>query len=258
MPSKSRSIRVEAIVLKHSDFGEADRMLTLFTREKGKLKAIAKGARKTRSRNAGHVEPFSQVTLQLARGRNLYIVTQAEAIHTHASLAEDLLRLGYASYIVELLERFSVEEDENGALYRLLRDTLDRLESHDQEQVAVRYYEIRLLDLLGFRPELHVCLNCEKEIKAEDQYFSSQKGGVLCPNCGPLDVSAQPISMRALKYLRHFQRSSYADALRAKLDKDLQFELETLMNHYLTYLLEKRLNSPQFLRRMRKEKMDKG
>lgn len=258
MPSKSRSIRVEAIVLKHSDFGEADRMLTLYTRELGKIKAIAKGARKTRSRKAGHVEPFSHVSLQLARGRNLYIVTQAEAIQTHAKLAEDLLRIGYASYIVELLERFSVEEDENGALYRLIRDTLERLEIEDQEQLAVRYYEIRLLDLLGFRPELHQCLNCENQIKAEDQYFSSQKGGVLCPNCGPMDASAQPISMRALKYLRHFQRSSYADALSAKLETDIQFELETLMNHYLTYLLEKKLNSPQFLRRMRKEKIEKG
>ena len=258
MPREARSIRVEAIVLKHSDFGEADRMLTLFTREKGKLKAIAKGARKTRSRKAGHVEPFSQVSLQLAKGRNLYIVSQAEAIHTHAGLAEDLVRLGYASYIVELLERFSVEEDENGALYSLLRDSLDRLEIRDQEQLAVRYYEIRLLDLLGFRPELHVCLNCEKEIKAEDQYFSSQMGGVLCPNCSPLDTSAQPISMGALKYLRHFQRSTYADALKANMEAEIQFELETLMNHYLTYLLEKKLNSPQFLRRMRKEKMDKG
>ena len=251
--NKQRSLRVEAIVLKHSDFGEADRLLTLYTREQGKLKAIAKGARKTRSRKAGHVEPFSQVRLQLARGKNFFIVSQAEAVDTHSALAEDLERLGYASYVVELLERFSVDEDENRALYRLLRDTLNRLEDKAQEQVAIRYYEVQLLDQLGFRPELHECLNCQKEIQPEDQFFSAQRGGVLCPDCGPADPSAQPISMQALKYLRHFQRSHYAAALKAQLKPSVQLELETLMNHYLTYLLEKNLNSPRFLRRVRNQ-----
>ncbi len=253
MPPKQRSVRVEAIVLKHSDFGEADRLLTLYTREEGKIKAIAKGARKTRSRKAGHVEPFSQVRLQLARGKNFFVVSQAEAINTHAILAEDLERLGYASYVVELLERFSVDEDQNRALYRLLRDTLSRLEDEAQVQIAIRYYEIHLLDELGFRPELQECLKCGQDIRPEDQFFSTQQGGVLCPNCGPTDPSAHPISMHALKYLRHFQRSTYAEALRAQMKTSVQLELETLMNHYLTYLLEKNLNSPRFLRNVRKD-----
>ena len=252
MPREIRSQRVEAIVLKHADFGEADRMLTLFTREQGKLRALAKGARKPRSRKAGHIEPFSQVKLQLAKGRNFHIVSQAEAVSNHSALSEDLVRLGYASYVVELLDKFSVDEDENRTLYRLLRDTLKRLEDDDLAQVAVRYYEIRMLDLLGFRPELHECLNCQREIQPEDQYFSAQRGGVLCPDCGPQDASAQPISMWALKYLRHFQRSTFAEARRAQIDEALRFELETLMDHYLTYLLERGLNSPRFLRRVRR------
>jgi DNA repair protein RecO (recombination protein O) len=252
--NKARSVRVEAIVLKHSDFGEADRVLTLYSREEGKLRAIAKGARKTHSRKAGHVEPFSQVRLQLARGKNFFIVSQAEAINTHTVLAEDLERLGYASYVVELLERFSVDEDANQVLYRLLRDTLNRLEDKRQEQVAIRFYEIQLLDQLGFRPELHECLNCNKDVQAEDQFFSAQRGGVLCPDCGPADASAHPISMEALKYLRHFQRSDYGEALRAQMSQAVRIELEILMNHYLTYLLEKRLNSPRFLRRVRRER----
>jgi DNA repair protein RecO (recombination protein O) len=256
MAKNIRSLRVEAIVLKHIDFGEADRLLTIYTQKHGKLKAIAKGARKVRSRKAGHVEPFSQVSLQLAKGRNFYIVSQAEAQRDHSSLSEDLVRLGYASYVVELLEKFSVEEDENGALYRLLRDTLNRLEDDDLAQIAVRFYEIRLLDLLGFRPELHKCLNCKKDILPEDQFFSTQLGGVLCPDCGKDDPSAHPISMTALKYLRHFQRSSFEDALRANLDDAVRFELETLMDHYLTYLLERALNSPRFLRRVRKKAIE--
>lgn len=252
MPRIQRSQRVEAIVLKHSDFGEADRLLTIYTREQGKLRAIAKGARNPRSRKAGHIEPFTRVSLQLALGRNLHIVSQAEAKDDHAVLSEDLVSLGYASYVVELLEKFTFDGEENRAIYRLLRDTLDRLSKAQQPELVVRYYEIRLLDLLGFRPELHKCLNCDQAVKAEDQYFSTQQGGVLCPDCGHIDPSAQPISMQALKYMRHFQRSSYADATRAQMSQSVRRELETLMGQYLTYLLERQLNSPQFLRRMRK------
>jgi DNA repair protein RecO (recombination protein O) len=251
MPREARSLRVEAIVLKHSDFGEADRLLTLYTREQGKLRALAKGARKPRSRKGGHIEPFSEVSLQLGKGSSLYIVSQAEARDTHAALSENLVALGYASYVVELLDKFTYDGDENRGLFRLLRETLGRLGQSAEAELAVRYYEVRLLDLLGFRPELQQCLNCGKQIQAEDQYFSIQKGGVLCPECGRREPGADPISMPALKYLRHFQRSSYADATRAQMPPSVKLELETLMDHYLTYLLERALNSPRFLRRVR-------
>lgn len=252
MPRTPRSQRVEAIVLKHSDFGEADRLLTLYTREQGKLHAIAKGARKPRSRKAGHIEPFTRVNLLLAKGRSLHIVTQAEASDSNAAHSEDLVALGYASYVVELIDRFTYDGEENRSLYRLLRDTLQRLISEKHPEQVVRYYEIRLLDLLGFRPELHHCLSCKKKIQAEDQFFSIQQGGILCPECGRRESAIDPISMQALKYLRHFQRSPYQEAARAQLSKSVQVELETLMDHYLTYLLERSLNSPRFLRRARK------
>jgi len=123
MPDRQRSLRVEAVVLRHSDWGEADRLLGLFTRELGKVRAVAKGARKPRSRKAGHLEPFTQVSLLLARGRDTLIVTQAEAIDAHLALREDLVRVGYAAYVVELLDRFTYEEGEHVALYRLLAET---------------------------------------------------------------------------------------------------------------------------------------
>ncbi|MDA1329858.1 MAG: DNA repair protein RecO [Chloroflexi bacterium] len=253
MPREARSLRVQAIVLKHSDFGEADRLLTVYTRELGKLRAIAKGARKPRSRKGGHVEPFSDVSLQLAKGSSLYIVSQAEVKETHSILSENLVALSYASYVVELLDKFTYDEDVNPGLFRLLRDTLGRLASDADAQMVVRYYELRLLDLLGFRPELQQCLICEKRIQPEDQYFSIQKGGVLCPECGRHEPGADPISMQALKYLRHFQRSAYDEAARASLPESVKVELETLMDHYLTYLLERSLNSPRFLRQVRRD-----
>lgn len=253
MPRKPRSFRAEAVVLKHSEFGEADRLLTIYTRQQGKLRAIAKGARKVRSRKGGHVEPFTRVNLLLATGRDLYIVTQAEAVEMYPALRTDLPLLGYASYVMELLDKFTYDEEQNSGVYRLLVNTLKRLDEGQDAELVVRYYEIRLLDLLGFRPELNQCVVSEAEIKAEDQYFSARLGGAVSPQHGKRLEGAVPISMEALKYMRHFQRSSYAAATRAQMTPEVQRELEIVMQHYLTYLLERGLNSPTFLRRVRRE-----
>jgi len=246
-----RSFRVEAIVLRHSNWGEADRLLTMFTLDLGKLRAIAKGVRKPRSRKAGHLEPFTRVSLLLARGRDMMIITQAETIAAYTPLHEDLLRSTYAAYVVELLDRFTYEEGENQALYRLLADTLERLSSSDAPDLALRYYEVRLLDLVGFRPQLFTCVSCEEQIQPENQYFSAELGGVVCPTCGKRIPAVRPVSMSALKYLRHFQRSNFKEASRATLTSVLNREMENLMQHYLTYLLERGLNTPSFLRRIR-------
>ncbi len=251
MPRQPRSFRAEAIVLRHSDWGEADRLLTLYTREMGKVRAIAKGARKIRSRKAGHLEPFTRVNLQLARGRQMYIVTQAETIDAFLSLRDDLTSIGYTSYVLELIDRFTYEEDENGALYRLLRDTLGRLNQTADPQLVLRYYEIRLLDFLGYRPELINCVENGEEIQAQDQFFSPARGGVLCPSCGRRTGRGRPVSMLALKFLRHFQRSTFQEAARAHLTPEIHRELEDLMEHYLTYILERGLNTPEFIERVR-------
>ena len=257
---RARSLRVEAIVLRHSDWGEADRMLTLFTLEMGKMRALAKGARKPRSRKAGHLEPFTRVSLQLARGRDILLVTQADTLAAYSDLRDDLMRTTYAAYTVELLDRFTYEEGENRPLYRLLADTLDRLnrsdasaENYPPPDLVVRYYEMRLLDLVGFRPQLFQCANCGKDIQAEDQYFSAEAGGVLCPKCGLPAAGARPVSLEALRYMRHFQRSSFNEAARAQPATITFREMESLMQFYLTYLLERGLNTPAFLRRLRQE-----
>ena len=143
MPRTERSLKVEAVILRHTDYGEADRLLTIFTREHGKLRAIAKGVRKMQSRKAGHLEPFTRSTLMLAHGHDLWIVTQAEAIDVFQPLREDLGKLGYAGYAVELLDRFTYEEGQNWQLYQLLIETLDRLAKEDDPFVAVHYYEMR-------------------------------------------------------------------------------------------------------------------
>jgi len=252
--SEFRSIRVHAIVLRHADWGEADRLVTLYTREQGKLRALAKGARKITSRKAGHLEPFTHVKLQLARGRSLFIVTQADTIEAYLPLRETLVMAGTASYVVELLDRFVYEEEgANPTLFRLLAETLRRLAGGEDLWLAVRYYEMRLLDFLGFRPQLFECANCGRKIKAEDQFFSFSAGGVICPRCGQGLPNLTSISLDALKYLRHFQRSSYAESKQARPTPNVRDEVETLMQGYFTYLLERELNSPGFLKRVKEE-----
>jgi DNA repair protein RecO (recombination protein O) len=248
-----RSLRAEGIVLRHSDWGEADRLLTLYTREHGKVRAIAKGARKINSRKAGHLEPFTRVKLQLARGRDLLIVTQVETIDPYLPLREDLTRMGQASYTIELLDRFVPNEEiAVPSLYRLVTETLARLAVEADAWLPVRYYEMRLLDFLGFRPQLFECVNCRREILPEDQFFSFSSGGAICPRCGEGLKGLRKISIEALKYLRHFQRSTYREAARAHPEADTKRELETLMQGYFTHLLERELNTPGFIKSVRK------
>lgn len=251
MPGRERSQRVEAVVLRHNDWGEADRILSLYTLELGKIRVVAKGARKLRSRKAGHLEPFTRVALLLARGRDMPIVTQAETQDAYLSLREDFLKTTYAAHVVELLDRFTYEEGENPAVYRLLVNTLERLDSALPPETTVHYFRIRLLDSLGYRPQFFQCSVCSKDIQPVSQYFSAEQGGVLCPNCGPQQPGARPISVDTLRYFRHFQRSNFSEALKARLSMTINREMEDLIEYYLTYILERGLNTPPFLRRAR-------
>ena len=135
-----RSFNAEAIVLRHRDGGEADRLVTLYTRQRGKIRSVAKGARKVRSRKAGHLQPLTRITIQLARARGPYIITQVETLDAYLPLRDNLTLTGNASYLVELLDRFTYEEEEtNTAIFRLLSDSLTRLSRGDDIWVLHPY-----------------------------------------------------------------------------------------------------------------------
>jgi DNA repair protein RecO (recombination protein O) len=247
---ESRTYQTQAIVLGHFEYGEADRILKLFTLERGKISAIAKGVRKISSRKAGHLEPFTHVQLFLAKGRDLDIITQAEALKTMAGLRADLQRMSLASYVVEVLDRFTYEEGPNPGLYRLLSQTLQRLEVLENMTTAVRYYEIRLLDLLGYRPQLFDCIDCGTAIQAQDQFFSPLGGGVACPACGRGRAEAWPIGTDVLRYLRHFQRSDWQAVAPVVIPEPINHGIASLAEAYFTYLLETQLNTPKFMRKI--------
>lgn len=251
--SRERLYRSEAIVLRRRDFGEADRLLTLFTPEYGKIRAIAKGARKPQSRKTGHVESFMRSNILFARGRNLDLITQAELVEAYRPLREDLVRVTYASHIVELLDRFTAENDAHPQLYQLLSEALGWLAETKDLLLATRYYEMRLLSLVGFQPQLFHCVNCRTIIEPEDQFFSAELGGVLCPDCSRADGKKEPISLGALKMLRYLQTRAYSTVRLLRVRRPLHTELETIMHHYLQHHLERRLHSAGFLKRLRRE-----
>lgn len=251
--ARERTFRTEAIVLKRTDFGEADRLLTLYTRDYGKLKAIAKGARKPQSRKTGHVELFMRTQFLFAKGHDLDVITQAEMVESYPALRDDLVRTTYAAYVVELLDRLTVEEGQHISLYNLLADTLGRLAVMEDVRLATRYYELRLLGLSGFQPQLFNCLSCDEPIQEQDQFFSEELGGLLCPNCHAADHRARPVTAVAVKVLRYLQTRSWETVQALQLKRPLHHELETILHGYIRHILERDLKSVDFLHRLRRE-----
>jgi DNA repair protein RecO (recombination protein O) len=249
--SRERLYRTEAIILKRSDFGEADRLLTFFTPHRGKLRAVAKGARKPGSRKSGHLELFSHSRLLLARGRNLDIVTQAETVEPFLPLREDLLRTTYAYYAAELTDRFSGDEDENRAVFDLLLAVFGWLSEARDLALVARFFELRLLSLVGYQPQLFQCLNCQTQIEPVINFFHPAEGGVLCPRCGEGRSEAVPLSLNTLKVLRFLQTRDYNTIQLLRVRPSLHAELEAVMLRYITYFLERNLKSVDFLQHLR-------
>ncbi len=252
MSNRDRSIRTEGIILRRRDFGESDRILVLFTRKLGRVSGIAKGARNPSSKISGHIELFMRSSFLISRGRNLQLITQAEIIEPYDGLRKDLRGIGMGSYLVELVDAFTYEEGSNLPLYDLLVVTLEALERGEESSIVIRYYELHLLDLVGFRPELFICVECGKKITEQDQFISGELGGVVCPDCaaGAPSAGIRPISARVLKYLRHFQRSDLQSLLPLKISEDIEQGLAKTISYYLTHTLEGHLNSPDFISRI--------
>ena len=255
MPKPPRQFRSQAIILSRRDFGESDRLLTLLTPARGKIRAIAKGARKPSAKVSGHVELFARSDCLIHRGRNLDILTQAELIEPYLGLREDLGRGAYANYVAELLDRFTADEEEAGEeLFLLLHRTLARIAEAADPRLAARFFELRLLDLAGFRPELQECVVTRAELQPERQYFSHEEGGVVSRAAAPQVRSRLvEIDFVTLKLLRHLQRSAKAwervNSLRVTSGQHSR--AETIMLGYIAHLLERKLASVDFIRRLR-------
>ena len=254
MSKTERLYRTDAIILRRADFGEADRLLTVYTPERGKMRLLAKGVRKTTSRKAGHVELFMLTNMLIAHGRTWDIVSQAEIVEPYRILREDLDKTSHAYYLAELLDRFTEEHDTNAPLFELLALTLAHLEHTDDPFIVLRYFEMHLLSLTGFQPQLHFCVACQEALEpVDDNYFHFVDGGALCPTHGPSRPNAEPLPLPILKVLRFLQTESWEKIVKLQLTAATRREVESLLLGYITFLLERQLKSVDFLRKLRRE-----
>jgi DNA repair protein RecO (recombination protein O) len=188
----------------------------------------------------------------LAKGRNLDIITQSQTVDGFLGLKSDLWRISCSFYVSELIDAFTIEGYPNQPLFDLLLSTLRYLCQTDSETV-LRYFELHLLDNLGYRPQLYNCVSCNLPLKPGDTFFSSSQGGVLCSRCNQGEFMSHPVSIDALKVLRLWQDCDYATASRVKVTSELSSELRQLMQEYITHLLQKEVKSMAWLGKLRKE-----
>ena len=263
--STGRLYRTEGIVIGRRDQGEADRVLRLCT-PAGKTDVLAKGARKLRSRKAGHIELFTRSAFVLSRVPNYWdIISQAETLDPHAALRGDLLRGGYARYAVEILDRFFTEGEGGTAVFDLLDHTLTWLCEHDELDAVIRFYEQHLLGLAGFRPELFRCVGTHDEhvlLRADGHGddrrpfgFAPELGGALCLDCYDArkrEGDVLPLSPNALRLLQGCQRGSFTEVAARPISTGLHRQAERLMRHYITYHLEQDVKAGAFLRQIKR------
>lgn len=245
--SRPRVYKTEGIVLKRTNLGEADCIITLFTPNIGKVRAVAKGVRKPRSKLGGHLDLLTESSLLLAHGQNLDIITQSQTIQSFLPLKRDLKSISCALYMAELVDQFTPEQAENYPLYRLLQANLLRLCEGGNRDVLLRQFELQLFRHLGYQPELYHCLSCASPLAPRDNFFSPGSGGVLCPNCAAGEPDVRPISLDALKVMRFLLNSDIGAAGRLRMSRELASEVERLLRAYVRYLLEREVKSLRFL-----------
>jgi DNA repair protein RecO (recombination protein O) len=253
----SRLYATDAIVLSRFDLGEADRVLTLLAPELGKFKAIAKGIRRPSSRLGGSLEPFAELRVNLARGRTFDVVTGVSVGRAFLRLRDSLESAATAWYLAELAER-SVEE-RTGAepFYLLLHRAYELLDAGMASDRVARWYEMRLADELGVRPEVDRCTECDRMLEPEGRFrWVPPLGGILCERCPGPPHDRTAVSLEALKLLKAYQRLDVEALAGLRLRGDVEREVEAALRDFVRIALERDARSLAFLDEVRSG--DKG
>ena len=245
--SEPRDFKTEAIVIKKTKLGEADRILTLYTPHLGKIQAVAKGVRQPKSKMSGHLELLTYSMVSLARGKNLATVTGCQTINGFLAIKNDLELTSYALYMIELINQFTEDGIEDYPLFQIMLDALEKLSAEKNRELVLRYFEVQLLDNLGYRPQLKYCVSCRMQLKPVINQFCPSAGGMHCPSCSRAGNFSYQLSVNGLKVFRLLQDGDYDTISRLKMPKELAAELERLIRAYIKYLLEKDIKSLSWL-----------
>jgi len=249
--------KAEAIVLRQQALGESDRIVTLFTRENGKVRAVAKGVRRTTSRLGGRIEPFTHARLMLARGRTLDVIAQADIVRAFGEVRKDLTRAAHAAYVMELVDRGLPERDRHEDVFVLAGDALEKLDRcrAEDSEVVTLWFGLRLAGLLGYQPETAGCVECGRRLPrargvTESWAFSLPNGGALCPTCRPHDPQAMSVSCGVLGACEYLTTAPEGQWDRLRITPAQRAELARLVQVHLEHRLEVRLRAPQVIRRL--------
>jgi len=240
--------KTEAIVLKTRAFRETSLIVNFFTKDYGKMSGLIKGIRQEPQRYGGLPLSFSHnsiVFYEKAR-RDLNLVTQCDTKEQFLPIRDSLQKNNYATYFIELLDAVTSELDKNENLFELLIRALSALNQHQDSQQVGRIFEIRLLNLSGFKPRLDACVHCQKRIIGEGR-FSPALGGILCPHCFRFDNAATAISKGALASIDYIERVNWQKALQLRVSANIAGELKAILSNFLDIHLDKEIKSRKFL-----------
>lgn len=241
------SFKTSGIVIKRMNFGEADRILTILTERFGKIKAIAKGVRKAKSRLAGSLEPFMMLDLQLHEGKTFFIVTGAIIKKEFPNIHNNLQRTSQAFYIGEIADKILQENQRTNLVFEIFDDGLEEIEQSGS-QFLLRIFELRIIEVSGFKPELYICIHCKEKVLPGTNFWDSEEGGIICQTCQRKFQHGKRISDDLIKIFRLIDRGEYEVLRNIRLKDAVIEEAETVLGEYVKAILEREILSQKFLK----------
>ncbi|MBI5178285.1 MAG: DNA repair protein RecO [Nitrospinae bacterium] len=242
----------EAITLRHYDFGEADRIVSFFGRRHGKVRVVAKGARKLKSRFAGRLEPFHKVAIVYfgRENANLYKLSNVDFRRTRAAMSDELERFHRACYVTELMEAALREGDPNPKAFLAANATLELIarETRTAElDWITRFFDVRFLSHIGYTPTLDRCVACRGGLPETGQLaFDAAKGGIVCPACRPKFKSAVALSAGAAKFMAKMLTTEFGKAVRLKPSPQILREITSAIIAFRNSRIQVKMNSERF------------
>jgi DNA repair protein RecO (recombination protein O) len=247
-------VKAKGIVIRTTDYGESNKILTLYTADFGKIGLMARGARKPRSTLSGVSHVLFYGMCLFNRGRGLGSLYQAESIHTFRGIMADIRSTAYAALILELLDRLTEDNKPFPGLYRLLRDTLVKIDKGTDAAVLAAIFSIKLMRIAGIDPQVDHCLKCGE--KKKSYRFSISGGGFLCPDCAQSDPYAIPMTLRASTLISLFKRIPLERIGTVSVKPDTIREIEALIAAYYEQNAGIKCRSRRFIEQLSHFKAD--